>query len=108
MINFLSCDWGTTNFRLRLVEPNGLSIRAEVSSHQGIAMVHSGWKNAGNDRETFYSSILREAVIQLQERTSTNLTGLPLLISGMASSSLGIRELPYAGLPFDAMGEGAL
>ncbi|RYG06198.1 MAG: 2-keto-3-deoxy-galactonokinase, partial [Chitinophagaceae bacterium] len=33
-----------------------------------------------------------------------NLHGVPVFLSGMASSTLGIRELPYAKLPFDING----
>ncbi|MEM7380806.1 MAG: 2-keto-3-deoxy-galactonokinase, partial [Bacteroidota bacterium] len=33
---FISCDWGTTNFRLRLVETSSLQVLTEVRTDKGI------------------------------------------------------------------------
>lgn len=108
MTNFLSCDWGTTNFRLRLINADDLSIISELSNDRGISSVHNDWKNSGTAREEFYASHLQEASRQLAQSAGATLAGLPMLISGMASSTLGIRELPYGLLPFDDHGIGAV
>jgi 2-dehydro-3-deoxygalactonokinase len=44
MEKFLSCDWGTTALRLRLIEAKSLQIIAEQSTKQGI----SNTTNNGN------------------------------------------------------------
>ena len=40
---FLSCDWGTSPFRLRLVERASLKILAEESSKEGNADTAERW-----------------------------------------------------------------
>ncbi|RYG00477.1 MAG: hypothetical protein EOO02_14790, partial [Chitinophagaceae bacterium] len=100
----ISCDWGTTNLRLRLVELQNLQILATVSSSLGIAETHSQWKHKGGDREQFYLQELTREIGLLETEVGYNLHGVPVFLSGMASSTLGIRELPYAKLPFDING----
>ena len=46
---------------------------------------------------SFYKNILLQHIAKL----NTNVSGLPILISGMASSSIGIKNIPYGNLPFD-------
>ena len=40
---FLSCDWGTLSFRLRLVKRASLKILAEESSKEGNADTAERW-----------------------------------------------------------------
>jgi 2-dehydro-3-deoxygalactonokinase len=107
MNKIISCDWGTSNFRLRLAESHSAEIIAELVVDDGIASVFNDWKISGAARESFYADVLSRHISSLQANTTTALKGLPVVISGMASSSLGIRELPYANLPFGADGSGA-
>jgi len=107
MEKFLSCDWGTTAFRLRLVETATTNIIAEVNSQQGIANTYSAWKQAGENAETrlsFYLLVINEYIQVLEQKSAVSLTGIPLIISGMASSSIGMTELPYKMLPFTVNG----
>jgi 2-dehydro-3-deoxygalactonokinase len=101
---FLSCDWGTSAFRLRLVDEGNLDVIDQVVSKDGISTTHDQWKkqNALDDcpREAFYLNKLQRQAEELERKTGRSLAGTPLIISGMASSSIGIRELPYASLPF--------
>lgn len=100
---FISCDWGTSSFRLRVVDQESHSVLAEVKSNQGIAAVNEQWKQqAGNEKERslFYQSIIAGQLKKLGELVTFSLQDLPLVISGMASSNIGMVELPYKMLPF--------
>ena len=103
---FLSCDWGTSSFRLRLVDlrTGNPAVLAVLKNDKGIADTFEGWRTTGEERISFYRSFLQAAIKKLQRASS--LSGIPIIISGMASSSIGLKELPYAPLPFDTEGEG--
>jgi len=106
---FLSCDWGTSAFRLRLVEGASRRVLAASRGDQGIAATFSAWRAAGGrpgDRWDFFARVLADHLARINDQTGTATTGLPLVISGMASSSMGMRELPYAGLPLALDGSG--
>jgi len=103
---FLSCDWGTSTFRLRLVRAADLRILAEIMQGQGIAETYSRWKKQENTpgRQAFYASILRDCILELGRQSGQLLTGIPVILSGMASSSIGMKELPYQKLPISLDG----
>ena len=121
---FLSCDWGTTSFRLRLVETATLRVAAELKNKEGIAATFQLWLSSqkpASERLAFYRSILETKIAALQASLKGGgesllpdipslsdipaLSGIPLLLSGMASSSIGMQELPYKELPFNTNGE---
>ncbi|CAN5906353.1 2-dehydro-3-deoxygalactonokinase [soil metagenome] len=99
----LSADWGTSRLRLQLVRSDPFTVLAEVSADLGIARVFDAWQAAGSpeDREGFFLRALAPEVDRLQ----SDLPGVPMVISGMASSTIGLRELPYAPVPFHLAGE---
>ncbi|HEX8277935.1 MAG TPA: 2-dehydro-3-deoxygalactonokinase [Segetibacter sp.] len=102
MKHFLSCDWGTTAFRLRLVETDGIKVIEEQSTRQGIGDTYQRWKQSsesGKERLPFYLDIISGHIKAIGERTGTSLDDLPLIISGMASSTIGMVDLPYKALP---------
>ena len=107
MEKFLSCDWGTSSFRLKLVTSIDYTIVAEENSKQGIAAVFETWKqqSSGPNRISFYYAHIREAIEKLEQYTGTSLANIPVVISGMASSSIGMVDLPYHELPFNTSGE---
>ena len=108
---FLSCDWGTSAFRLRLVERDTRKILAETSSKEGNAAMAERWQQAGQapaQRVGFYLAIIQQYVKTLEAAAGTVLTGVPVVISGMASSTIGLLELPYKSLPFAADGSDLL
>jgi 2-dehydro-3-deoxygalactonokinase len=103
MHTFISCDWGTSTFRIRLIDAGSQTILCEVMSNQGIAETHALWKQAQHEEEkrfSFYQSYIQRQLERLKEQRKESLIGLPLIISGMASSSIGMIELPYKELPF--------
>lgn len=96
---FLSCDWGTSSFRLRLIDAESLEMISEVSNDQGIALTHRQWVATGkpeSEREVFYKKILANAASLVMKSPEK----IPIILSGMASSSIGIQELPYQNFPF--------
>ena len=106
---FLSCDWGTSAFRLRLVECDSRRVLATSRGEQGIAATFAAWKASGAQpagRWGHFSRVIAQHLARIAEETGAALAGLPLVISGMASSSIGMRELPYAGLPLAIDGSG--
>ena len=107
---FLSCDWGTTSFRLRMAGAKDGAVFAEEKSNQGIASTFNSWlETGGTDDETriaFYLDIIGGHIKKLEQHINHSLTGVPLIISGMASSSIGITEIPYSTLPFAINGAG--
>ena len=107
MDKFLSCDWGTSSFRLRLVDASTMSVIYAVSGTDGIAVTYQRWlKESGkeDDRFSFFRLILTDHLGSLAAAANDDLQGLPLVISGMASSSIGMMELPYRELPFKSDG----
>lgn len=100
---FLSVDWGTSNFRLRLVDKLSLQVIKESNSPMGVKPLYLKWQQDGGDREFIFLDFLSQQIGELQSDLPQN---IEIVISGMASSSIGIRELPYAPLPFDINGNG--
>ncbi|MEO6948826.1 MAG: 2-dehydro-3-deoxygalactonokinase [Ginsengibacter sp.] len=100
---FLSVDWGTSNFRLRLVEKKSVQVVKEIVSPAGVKSFYSKWEEEGGDREYLFLNFLKSQINQLDYTVPED---IEIVISGMASSNIGIRELPYATLPFNINGDG--
>lgn len=97
----LSGDWGTSSFRLRLINLADGRILAETREGKGIAALHQEWLqfHSGTiSKPDFFRSHLQQAIDRLPV---TGSTPVPVILSGMASSSIGMLELPYHPLPFD-------
>lgn len=103
--SFISCDWGTSSFRLRLVAREAQTIQHQVERAQGIKDVFSqSQARSLSQRENAFAKILGEAADALL----SNRSGHPpkfIFLSGMASSSIGWKELPYTPLPFPLTGK---
>lgn len=98
----LCCDWGTTSFRLRLVNTQNGEIVGEVLSSEGVASTFDGWKGTENSsisKLDYFTDQLKKQVELLEVKTQTSLKGIAIVISGMASSSIGMFEIPYTRLP---------
>ncbi|GAB4018494.1 2-dehydro-3-deoxygalactonokinase [Spirosoma koreense] len=107
----LGCDWGTSSFRLRLINSQDQQLVGEVVSQEGVASTFTAWKKKGESdgvsREEFFRLQLKHQVSLLAAKTGVDLDGLTIVISGMASSSIGMDEVPYATLPFAVDGRQA-
>lgn len=107
----LCCDWGTSSFRLQLVNIVGQQVIGEVHSTDGISNTFNAWireeGTSSNSRDRFFRQRLRKQIDLLSRKSSIKLDNTPIVISGMASSSIGLKELPYATLPFPVDGSNA-
>jgi len=108
MNKFISCDWGTSSFRLRVIEIETQNVIAKVASQQGIAATYEMWKKSASDRFLFYESVLSSCIPELSSQCGFPLSGVPIIISGMASSAIGMMELDYKMLPVKTDGNDLL
>lgn len=92
---FLSCDWGTSHFRLRLVDTASLAVLGEIKTGEGASSLFQQ-STPENRPQLFAATLIRqiEALFLQAGHTATS-----SIISGMASSSIGWFELPYAVAP---------
>jgi 2-dehydro-3-deoxygalactonokinase len=98
---FLGCDWGTTSFRLRLIERGSRRVLAEQVEPAGIRHF-AGLAPA--ERAERMAAYLAERIAQWAEVGPE----VPFVVTGMASSTVGWRELPYAEVPFALNGSNAV
>ena len=106
----ISCDWGTTAFRLRLIDTINYKVISECVSLEGIALTYEAWKATGTpaqEKQGFFKNKLKQQLAVLTSQSNMPFEGLDIIISGMASSSIGMVELPYATLPFNLDGSQA-
>lgn len=107
MDKFLSCDWGTSSFRLRLIDAVNLDVIAEIKNDQGIAGTYRAWEQQDADilkRKRFYTNIIKEQIELLSKVVNSSLHDIPVILSGMASSTIGLIDMPYKPLPFSLDG----
>lgn len=108
----IGCDWGNSVFRLRLIDHSSGSIRAEIRSDVGVKQIHrmfqESYKDDSMSTDERYRVYLGSEVQRLLSPEDVPAAGIPLVVSGMASSSIGMCELPYANLPFRLSGEDAV
>ncbi|MBC6998032.1 2-dehydro-3-deoxygalactonokinase [Cytophaga sp. FL35] len=98
---FISCDWGTSNFRIRLVDLTSLEVLKELVSNDGVKFLYKKFALKGKvDQHSFYLNFLKNKI----ELLNLNNGNYSIVCSGMASSSLGLKDLPYANFPFDFSG----
>jgi 2-dehydro-3-deoxygalactonokinase len=97
--NFISCDWGTSNFRIRLVDKETLNIIEVLESNDGVKKTYKAFKNQSEeiDQTAYFIAFLQKkiALLNLSNQKSK------VVISGMASSSLGMYELEYTPFPIE-------
>ncbi|WP_020603728.1 2-dehydro-3-deoxygalactonokinase [Spirosoma spitsbergense] len=109
--HLLCCDWGTSSFRLQLMNITTHVCTGEVRADTGISAMFDDWKSAareqGLSREDFFRQVLQKHISRLETQLSVTLTDVPVMVSGMASSSIGMAEVPYATLPFPTDGSHA-
>ncbi|GAB3223112.1 hypothetical protein GCM10027423_58100 [Spirosoma arcticum] len=83
----------------------------EIQSQHGIARMFTDWKADGEPngipREQFFRRQLKAHIDRLAGQVAHSLDGIPVVISGMASSSIGMADVAYATLPFAADGSQA-
>jgi 2-dehydro-3-deoxygalactonokinase len=104
MQSFFSVDWGTSAFRLRLVDAGNKAVLAEIKTDYGMATAFEKWKQLNQpetNRTAFFQSYLFDQVDKITAGVNDSLSNTSIImLSGMASSSIGMQELPYKELPF--------
>jgi 2-dehydro-3-deoxygalactonokinase len=107
MEQIISCDWGTSALRLRVIHLADKSVLTETTCDKGILTVYNEWKQSGKNEEerlSFYQSILNAQIKKSEQQSGFSLDDMPVVISGMASSNIGMSELPYKEMPFSIDG----
>lgn len=97
---FIGCDWGSTSFRLRLVETPSRRVLAEQSAPAGVKTFAA---LPAAERAERMARFLAERLALWPEVG----VEVPIVVTGMASSNVGWRELPYAAAPFPLDGSRA-
>lgn len=109
MVRFISCDWGTSSFRLRLINTADLQVVSEEKNQRGTSFVYRQFQEmkekSPSIRESFYKEVILEGVVALEKLCQEKLSGLMIICSGMVTSSIGLREVPFTPLPFDISGK---
>lgn len=108
----LSCDWGTSSFRLKLVDTLHHEIINEARSDRGVAIIFNRWNTADKENklislEHTYLNELQQNIQAISDKVLFDIQDVPVVISGMASSVIGMREVSYTPLPFPLDGSGS-
>lgn len=93
---FLSCDWGTSHFRLKWVD-HGRVVTEFCDENGCKRLLQAASASSAESRAQVFENHLQLALKQVV--ASQPIKPIPLLISGMASSTIGWMELPYAAAP---------
>ncbi|WP_276167455.1 2-dehydro-3-deoxygalactonokinase [Zobellia alginiliquefaciens] len=103
---FISCDWGTTNFRLRLIDTESLKILSEHSTDMGIKKCFQEFNAQSKlTQDQFFTEYLKNQIKILDSAISNDSC---IVASGMLSSSIGMHELDYANMPLAFNGKGVI
>jgi 2-dehydro-3-deoxygalactonokinase len=108
---FISCDWGTSSFRLRLISLPNFEMLGEVKNALGIRESYQKWQESGRgepERGAFYQEVILKNLQYLEQKIGQDLKEIPIICSGMISSTIGMKSLPYSQLPFSLDGKNAL
>jgi len=99
----LCCDWGTTGFRLRLTNLKA-DVMAETHAENGILTQYNCWLSQNDEnperRFDYYLQYIQSQIGKIPHNLEIDIATLPLVISGMAISSIGMMNMPYENLPF--------
>ncbi len=101
----LCIDWGTSSFRAALADPVTQKVSSKFESDQGCKSIFHQSRESGEQPFDYFLETLSRL---LQRANITPEKYQEIIISGMASSSIGMKELPYAKLPFSLDGSGVL
>ncbi|WP_299312120.1 2-dehydro-3-deoxygalactonokinase [uncultured Aquimarina sp.] len=94
---FISCDWGTSNFRIRLIDSLNLKVLEEFKTDMGVNKLYQKFKNQDRvSQEQFFKDYLIEQVGLFTELKEGEIL---IVASGMITSAIGMTELPYAKVP---------
>lgn len=94
---FISCDWGTSNLRLRLIDTKTMTVLKEVKSNDGIKKIFNQYKQGSElSQYDYFKSFLQNTLTS--NGFNREITEY-IVASGMVTSSIGMMELPHAEMP---------
>ncbi|SHI30184.1 2-dehydro-3-deoxygalactonokinase [Aquimarina spongiae] len=103
---FISCDWGTTNFRIRLVDTKNLKVIQEHKTNLGVSKLYQKYLEQKEfSQEAFFKNYLLK---QLNVFSGIDKNNLLVIASGMITSTIGMKELKYASVPQSINGQDIL
>ncbi|WP_353719743.1 hypothetical protein [Dyadobacter sp. 676] len=77
--HLLSCDWGTSSFRLRLVNVADRDVVGEVTTPNGVGAVYNAWQEehaaTGVPRGQYYRSVISTQIAALSRQTGLDTGG---------------------------------
>lgn len=94
---FISCDWGTTHLRVRRVQAGDLQILQEVKTGDGAAVMHRNAGGRGEDLEEAYKNALCRILSDMDAGGTAG--PAQVVVSGMATSTIGWQHVDYTALP---------
>ena len=98
----ISCDWGTSTFRVRLLRGDSTpSLIAERTNASGVTAFPPG-------SDATYRSFLAREIAALFADGRLKPEPVRIVLSGMITSSIGWKQPPYAVLPFPLNGSAAV
>lgn len=98
---FISCDWGTTNFRLKLVKSESLEIVEELATNKGVKVLYDQCMAQQELNQTDFFANYLLSQVQLFPKEHQN----RLIVSaGMITANIGLCELGYSDMPFKDTG----
>jgi 2-dehydro-3-deoxygalactonokinase len=99
--SFISVDWGTSNLRIRFVSEQDFQIKGEYLYDHGLKKVNKIWEKS-KDIFPNKKKFLLDKLLEYIDKTLFEHANIKnIIISGMASSSIGVQELDYSTIPFD-------
>lgn len=99
--SFISVDWGTSNLRIRFVSEQDFQIKGEYFYDHGLKKVNKIWEKS-KDIFPNKKKFLLDKLLEYIDKTLFEHANIKnIIISGMASSSIGIQELDYSTIPFN-------
>ena len=99
--SFISVDWGTSNLRIRFVSEQDFQIKGEYFYDHGLKKVNKIWEKSKDIFPNKKKFLLDKLLEYIDETLFEHANIKNIIISGMASSSIGIQELDYSTIPFD-------
>lgn len=99
---FWSCDWGSSSFRLFLVDKKSCEVLGESKSSEGVTKLA---KDIQNESIADYCQKYLEEQTQVVLQKSGESGCFPCVLSGMVTSAHGWLPLEYAKVPFSLSGE---
>ena len=97
---WISADWGTSSLRLYLMDKQKGTILDTFENSDGIKLIFSAYiVEHLHDQLSYFRIHLQRLLNDFLSNHGIEDRTIPVVLSGMVSSSIGMLELPYTVLP---------